>query len=125
MHNATPSHIGLDQLMNSQQKRQELRDNLAHKEAPHFEMNTEEEGDGLPFPVNADSSESDVQSHKFNRESSMKDDEESKGLPVGAPMIDSESASRSASAAPSHKDQSSSKGAHESSSGLVIDEDDP
>ena len=111
--------------MNSQQKRQELQDNLANKEAPHFEMNTEEEGDGLPFPVNADSSESDVQSHKFNRESSMKDDEESKGLPVGAPMIDSESASRSASAAPSHKDQSSSKGAHESSSGLVIDEDDP
>ena len=125
MHNATPSHIGLDQLMNSQQKRQELQDNLAHKEAPQVEMNTEEEGDGLPFPVNADSSESDVQSHKFNRESSMKDDEESKGLPVGAPMIDSESASRSASAAPSHKDQSSSKGAHESSSGLVIDEDDP
>ena len=99
---------------------------MALNEAPQVEINTEEGGNGLPFPVSADSSESDVQSHKFNRESSMRDDEEeSKCLPVGAPLIDSESASRSASAAPSHKDQSSSKVAHESSSGLVIDEDDP
>ena len=98
------SQIGIDQLIHNKGGQNggadSERDVFDYQEVPQVEMVDGNEP-GLPFPVNADSSDPDLGSRRFNRGESSRDEEESKGAPViGAPMIESsESAnSRSASA---------------------------